>query len=65
MTKDVKGQAMSFAEALTKAVPGKLIQVTISTNQDNGVPAGNRDHSRNAASTRRRAARFTSLPTRT
>ena len=37
VTKDVKGQAMSFAEALTKAVPGKLIQVTISTNQDNGV----------------------------
>ncbi len=37
LTKDVKGQSMSFTEALSKAVPGKLIQVTISSNQDNGV----------------------------
>lgn len=37
LTKDVKGQSMSFTEALSKAVPGKLIQVVISSNQDNGV----------------------------
>jgi hypothetical protein len=37
ITKEVKGQPLSFADALVRAVPGKLIQVTISTNQDNGV----------------------------
>jgi hypothetical protein len=37
ITKEVKGQPLSFADALVRAVPGKLIQVTIATNQDNGV----------------------------
>jgi hypothetical protein len=37
ITKEVKGQPLSFADALVRAVPGKLISVTISTNQDNGV----------------------------
>jgi len=37
ITKEVKGQPVSFADALIRAVPGKLIQVTIATNQDNGV----------------------------
>src|ERR1700712_2171895 len=39
--------------------------VGVARRQPNPHGAGNRDHSRNAASTRRNAARFTSLPTRT
>ena len=39
ITNEVKAQPLSFAEALTKAVPGRLVEVSIVTNQDNGVVA--------------------------